>query len=509
MLRFESYRRGIVWSSLINVAAQGLVLLASIVFAGLFGTQSSTDVYFYSVSVVTLISGFLTSIDNGVILPEAMRLAEQVDRLAAMRFVNFFLYAFLVLSGALTALLLMWPLEIFRTLSGFEPGLLSQHRDIVLWTIPLCGLLLLSQFLLDVLSAYKFFTLPMLFSVLNRLLVLLSMLSLHEQVHVLSIVWASLVATALQIGLCLFLMKKALGWQFRLTDRRLDGRVVRNIGFALSGSATAMVATGVPVALLSGFPAGVLTAMSFAQRLASVPMTLLAGQISQVMGIRFNEEVARRDWPGVNRSFASSVRACGVLLIPAALFLFVFADNVVLVCFQRGSFDARSTILVSTFFRFFALALPFTGINMLIGRVFMAGQRIREGVYYQILFNAFSTVLIVLSLRAFGAVGYPAAHLAVYAANLLMVSIAFRFLFPQIAYGHALASLAPLFASNGCVAAAAWVLKRLWTGGSDLVVLTVGFLLCSALPLWQARQLVAPRQPTTDHPFHRSDRETP
>lgn len=485
MLRFESYRRGIVWSSVANLAAQGLVFATSVAFAGLFGTQSSTDVYYYGLNIVTLISGFLTSIDNGVVLPEAMRLAEQAGQDAAMGFINFFLYAFLALGAALTALLLGWPLDIALGLSRFDAALLAQHLPIIQWVVPLAGLMVLSQFLLDVLSAYKFFTLPMIFNVLNRLLVLASMLALHEQAHVLSIVWATLAATVLQIVLCLTLMKRALGWRFRIVDRRLDRRIMHNIGFALTGNLTATLAAGIPVALLSGFSAGVLTAMNFAQRLASMPMSLMAGQISQVMGIRFNEQVARRDWTGVNRSFAQSVRVTCILLVPAALYLCIFAEDLVRIFFQRGRFDSYSTELVGTFFRLLVLALPFTGVNMLVGRVFMAGQRIREGFYYQVLANAVLIALIIAGLRVAGPTGYPLAQLAFYALNLLTVGLAFRLLFRQIAYGHALAGCLPLALGHVAAAGVAWLLRHAWQGAPPLLVLAAGFAVCAALPLWQ------------------------
>ena len=47
-LRSESYRSGIINSSIFNFIAKGLAFAVSIVLAYLYGTRAKTDVFFYA-----------------------------------------------------------------------------------------------------------------------------------------------------------------------------------------------------------------------------------------------------------------------------------------------------------------------------------------------------------------------------------------------------------------------------------------------------------------------------
>src|SRR5574337_1257270 len=93
-LRSESYKKGILSSIALNVIAKGLAFVNSMVVAFYFGAQSKTDVYFYCYATVSLLVGFIGSLDNSVLIPEAMRIREQENAKKATEFLNFFLYLY-------------------------------------------------------------------------------------------------------------------------------------------------------------------------------------------------------------------------------------------------------------------------------------------------------------------------------------------------------------------------------------------------------------------------------
>ena len=69
------------------------------------------------------------------------------------------------------------------------------------------------------------------------------------------------------------------------------------------------------------------------------------------------------------------MRQINLLLIPSAAFLLVLATPVVRLIYERGKFDARSTELASIALFWFAVSLPFGGLNLLLTRTFFAVQR--------------------------------------------------------------------------------------------------------------------------------------
>ena len=78
---------------------------------------------------------------------------------------------------------------------------------------------------------------------------------------------------------------------------------------------------------------------------------------------------------GCALTLATGTRQLLLLLVPTAALILVLSDPITQVIYQRGEFDAAQTDLVSEALFFFALSLPFAGINLLLIRAFFSLQR--------------------------------------------------------------------------------------------------------------------------------------
>src|SRR5439155_3960532 len=72
---------------------------------------------------------------------------------------------------------------------------------------------------------------------------------------------------------------------------------------------------------------------------------------------------------------ATGVRHIFLPLLPAAVFTGVLATPITRLVYQRGSFGAGSTHLVSEALLWFSFSLPFAGVNLLLTRTFFSLQR--------------------------------------------------------------------------------------------------------------------------------------
>ena len=473
-LKMESYRRGAVWSSFYNLIAQTVGFAASMVLAYYFGLQAKTDVYYYALAVVALMSGFISSINSSVLIPESMRIEEQQGRAQAMDFLNHYLYLFLALGLLVTVVMFINPVHFFIAISRFDVLVLREHSSIVTWTVPLFILLLIAQYLVDVLSSRKYFTVPMLLAILNRVILLICVILFSRGLDILSAVIGGLIATALQIVVSLWLMKSSLGWDFRFRWVRQDKSVLRNVAFAQIGNFTSLLSSYVPLFLLSSFSGGVLTALNYGQRLASVPALLITTQVSAVIGIKMNELHARHDGEGINHFFLQSGRRLLFLLIPISVFLFIYAQEVVAVFYRRGAFDAVAVNSSSLFFRFFVLSLPFLAVNTLVARLFMATQKIKEGVCYQIALNTVLCVLTVIGVHRLGAIGYPVAQLVLNVMNVFVLYVLLRFVRSSLSYGRVLYDFGRMAGFNLVFAVMALGVRELTMGFNSWVSLFLG-----------------------------------
>jgi len=474
LLRIESYSKGIVLSSAFNVVAHSVALFTGIVFAFYFGTQAKTDVYYYALNTVLILVMFLTSLDSSVVIPESMRIAEQVNRDQSQSFLTFFLYIFGALALVVTLILFFDPIFYFRLISRFDAEILTKYSVILKFTIPLLLLQFIAQYLVDILTSYKYFTMPMLMRMLNRVVVLVCLVCFQRWLDILSAVLGALLATVIQIVFLMLMMKKALGWSFRFRWIQLEGRILRNMALSLLGNFFTALAAYVPIFLLSSFPAGILTALSYGQRFALLPALFFTAQVSSVVGIKLNELYAKRDWAGINDLFIRSVKLLLLILLPLSLFLSLFSTEIITVLLERGAFGSDSVETTALFFRIFVLSLPFLAINAMVARLFMAAQKIPQGFGYQILTNTALILMIIFGVRYIGAAGYPLADLCLHVANIFALFFVLRLVFPGIRYQLALLSFGGMVLRSLLVLGVAYFVRRYTLDQGSLVALATG-----------------------------------
>lgn len=455
LLQTESYRAGLTTSSLLNVVAQALVFATGIVMAAYFGTTRTTDVYFYCLTMIALLTSFVSAIDSTVLIPECMRIMERTGMKTAMAFLNTFSYSFLAIGVVITAWIAMDSVGVLRSVSHFDTPLIEEQWRVVYWTIPLVLLQIMAQHLTDVLGAFKFFTLPVLFTILNRGVVLVFLVFSHARLDILSALLGAIVATIMQLLLLIGLMATSLGW-FWGRPARVERRIWSNIGFSFAGNVFSAGAGYVPMFLLSSFPAGILTAINYALRLSTLPALLITNQVSHIAGIRLNEIAAQDTWKRLDESFGDILRVLSCVLIPLGALVFLLAQPIAVLCFQRGSFDATSVQHTAAFLGWFALGIPFIGMNTIVSRLFSAARKIKEGVYYQMATNTLMTLLIAGGLTYGGPSGFPVGQSFFYAANVLLVWPLIRLVLPAISYGHVLLDLVVLLGSNVVIGLITW-----------------------------------------------------
>lgn len=452
----ESYRKGVVSSSFFNLLAQLLSFVTSIAFAYYFGAQAKTDVYYYCLSILSLMAGFIISLDSSVLIPEAMSIAEKSGREESVRFLNFFLYLFLIISVGLTLVMAFLPMSFFMTLSRFDPALLRAHASIVAWSIPLFGLQIISQYLVDILNSYKYFSLPLVLGIINRAVILICLVGFHRSLDVLSILIGSVVAFLLQIIMTVRIMKTKLHWDFKAHWLIIEKRVRTNIFFSQIGNLASTLSAYVPIFLLSAFSAGIITALNYGQRITSIPTLIITIQVSTVIGIKLNEMCAKQDWLGVDQAFVRAARMLLFILLPLSAFLFVYANELMEMLLQRGAFDPDSVGKTALFFRWFILVIPFVAINTLFARLFMATRKIVLGAWFQIIANSLLIILTIIGLKALGAVGYPIALVGFYVLEIGGLFWIFQFFFPFVHYGVVLQDLLKMLIFNSVLALVVW-----------------------------------------------------
>lgn len=410
ILKTESYQKGILISTSFNFLSKGILFFNSVLIANYFGAQEKTDVYFFIFSSINLLAYFFSALNVGVLIPESMRLREQVSKESAMAFLNKFFYYYFIIGLIVTTVVLIEPIGIFKIFSKFSEHTLAANSDLILIGVPLFILMLLTNYLTELLASYRFFSIPMIAQFINNSLVLLFLLGFHSTFDIKSVFIGLSLAYLINLMILIYLMLKRLQWKFSIRFIAIKSKVWFDIGFAQLGNFASLLGSFAPSYLFSAMP-GIITSLNYGQKTANMPSDLISGQFNSIAGIRFNELFAAKNYTQVNVVFTETVKALFFLLIPISGFISLFSQEIIQILYVRGAFNQEIATISAFYLRYLILLIPFFGLMGIITRLMVSSQQIQLNFYVQLIINLIIILSVTLGVKWFGYKGFAWAML--------------------------------------------------------------------------------------------------
>lgn len=430
----ESFKRGFVVSSSLNILSKIIGFINISVIAYFFGTTSATDVYFFCFVFMATVSSFLISLNSTILIPESMHIKEQCSEKESQQFLSFFLFVYIVICTILSTAAFLNPTGIFSLLSKFTFQVLNDNILILYFSIPLIVLLTINSFFSDILISYKYFSISIIPVLLNSILSILFVFVLHSQLHILSVLIGALCANVFQLFINIYLLRKNLHWSFRFTFIKIRCKTLNDIIAAQAGNFATMLTGYIPLMLLSNFPAGILSSINYSSRVPDMITLLITIQFGTVTGIKFNELYAQKKNNEIGKTFLDASSLLQFVLVPICILVFIFSHDIIAILFGRGAFDKTSISNASQFLKLFILVLPFTAHNALVARLFMGGQKIRKSYIFQIIMSCLMVLIIYVSILIVGPKGYPLGIFVFYVCNSIAAIVIMKKNFKFVPY---------------------------------------------------------------------------
>jgi putative peptidoglycan lipid II flippase len=147
--------------------------------------------------------------------------------------------------------------------------------------------------------------------------------------------------------------------------------VIRLMGPRLLGVAAVQLNFLVNTALATYLPGGA-SALDYAWRIFTMPQVIIAQGIAIAALPTFSAMVARGEINAMRASLADTLRLVLFLTLPATVGLALLGEPIIAVLFERGRFDAGSTILVAWALVFFTLGLVSHSVVEIVARAYYA-----------------------------------------------------------------------------------------------------------------------------------------
>jgi putative peptidoglycan lipid II flippase len=402
-------------------------LIREIVANALFGLSAQASAFTIASQIPNLMSNlFAQAALSAAFVPVFTDLLEQGRRREAFKLASSLFWIIALVLGAITLIGialagLILPLFAGRTFDGDLAGLLTQIMFPVVLVLGLTGLLV------GILQSYDEFSIPAIAPVVWNVVILVLLVALHSDfrhgIEAYAIAW--LVATVVQMALIASALRRidfrlsfTLDWHdprvrqvFALMLPVTVGLGIVNLDALINSSFGALVDRGGPRAIQNAF------------LLYMMPQGIFSVAVSTVLFPTLSRQAARRDPRSMRHTLANGMRQINLLLVPAAVGMLLLAVPIVRLVFQRGHFHAADTAETALALRWFAVSLPFSGLNLLMTRTFFALQRPWIPTRLAAVNMAVDIVVSVALYRPFGVAGLV---IGTAAANIVMTYLQFR-----------------------------------------------------------------------------------
>ncbi|MGD7045662.1 murein biosynthesis integral membrane protein MurJ [Jeotgalibacillus proteolyticus] len=370
-------KKTVLFIMLLTMGSKLIGFLRDILLSYYYGVSGISDAYLIAILIPTVIFGLLAKAISTGYIPLYTRIDQNEGPDASRLFTNHVLNLLLVISTFLVLLGLVFTKALVLL---FAAGFEGETLEIAVWftRITIAGIYFTS--IIRLLSAYlnvkKLFIVPTLIGLPMNAVLILSIIVSHETGYIVLLAAGNLTALFIQAGIIVFFaLKKGFRWQavFKVRDPHLKQMTLLALPIML-GTAVSQINKLVDRSLASSITEGGVSALYYANTLNAFILGVFVVSIATVMYPSISKMAAGSDHVRFKESVISGLNGVGLFVIPATVGAFLFSEEIVVLLFGRGAFDAEAVTMTSGAFFFYAVGLIGYGFREILSRAFYAMQ---------------------------------------------------------------------------------------------------------------------------------------
>jgi putative peptidoglycan lipid II flippase len=393
-----------------------------------FGTGVRASAFTVASQIPNLMSNlFAQAALSAAFVPVFTDLLQQGRKKEAFRLATTLFWIVTLVLGTITALGIVLAGVI---LPAFGSSKFDGHAAAVMTQImfPVVMFLGMSGVITGILQSYDEFTLPALAPVVwNIVIIALTIVFRHDfgknGIYGYAIAW--LIATIVQFVLITSALRRIdyrLSFQIDWRDPRVRevfvlmlpvtiGLGIVNLDALINSTMGALVNSNGPRSIQDAF------------LIYMLPQGIFSVAVSTVLFPTLSRQAGRRAPSEMRHTLGNGMRQINLLLIPSAVGMLALSRPITQLVFDHGAFTNLSLRLTSTALFWFALSLPFAGLNLLMTRTFFALQR----PWIPTKLAAINmTVDIIVSVALYKPLGIAGLVIGTASANIVMAFLQFR-----------------------------------------------------------------------------------
>ncbi len=349
--------------------------LRDMVVAGFFGAGLVTDAFFVAFRIPNLLRRLLAEGSLTVsFVPVFTEYLKKRSRVEALELAN---VAFTALAAILVAVsvagVVFSPLIVTIMAPGFVKDAVQYELTVLLtrFMFPYIFFISLVALCMGILNSLRHFAAPALSPVVLNISMILAALLLRdlfaEPIFALAV--GVMIGGVLQLAMQWpFLIKMGVrlrpNFRFRHPGLKRIGLLMMPAAF---GAAIYQINVFIGTVLASLLPKGSVSYLYYADRIVELPLGVFAIAVGTAALPSFSDQVARGEFADFKKTIAFSLRLILFITVPATVALVALREPILSVLFQRGAFDAVSTLKTAEALLYYTLGLwAFSVIRVIV-----------------------------------------------------------------------------------------------------------------------------------------------
>lgn len=412
----ESFRKSGIKNIAVSVVVAALSFYSLTLVAWKFGGSAGSDAYFFLFSLTTLATGLISSLFAAVFLPVFVELRIRAGMAEASEFAGSILTWCILFIVPLGIAAYVSYDAFYSLVSKFSRTQIIDVRLVLIYFAPIFVISVLSEFFRTLALALGQYTSAAVGAVFQPVFLILFLFLLSDPLKEESLALSLLVAKLAALSLMFIVVAKKERLKIPLLLRRnaATSRFVKVSAPYWGANLITNLATFFFDYMATGLGAGVLTSISYAQRIFTLPTTLILNPILEIAYTKFSESHARKDSKTFAMHYNKLLQLVLYLTIPIAILYFFIPEIIISSLFQRGAFGEESVSIAASCLKIFAFAVPLVCLFMINGRACESFQRLTWPSFFGTLGNLLMIGATLVLVERMGYLGIPYARLAMH-----------------------------------------------------------------------------------------------
>lgn len=392
--------------AVINLVSRFLGFIREVIIGYHFGTSFLAD----SVITAYTIPNFIYVVAGGALTTAFISVYSKSEDSIIQTQIREVLYTYTVIIFSFISILFMvfpsfWTGIFFSGLSEAE---LKTTANLFKIMAPSTLFLVLSMFLSGILNVNERFRLTAIAPLVNNVLYVLIALLLFPILHEAAYGWGALFASIAMLFMLIKGIRKlglsTLKPRFSMKDKEYLVRFFKISIPILLGGATLQFYFLIHRIFASSLESGFISALNYASKLVQLPQSILMAAVTTVIYPLITKRIKEQNYSELGKMYSSGMQYLLFLMIPSTIFLYFYAEEVIRIVFENGSFDYQSTLMTSNLLKITVIGMFAHAANLYVTRFYYALERAILPVVSGVLaVFGVNILIIVLFIEQYGA----------------------------------------------------------------------------------------------------------